>query len=412
MINDQFAQYTDFDPAVPVWIVTPDLDGCIHRFFDASSISPSGRYVGLFRLPSERQLPKPGDVGDIVVVDLETGEQSVVAKSRGWDTQLGAQVQWGATDEELFFNDMDTDAWRPFGVKYNPLTGERFEMDGTVYMVSRDGKQALSPCLLRTGLTQAGYGVIAPVDAVPTNAGAPDDDGIYITDTTTGKSRLLVSIREIVETAVPKFDLDAYADGNFYGFHVKWNPQGDRIMFVLRWVSHTEGLKYGPNLITMRADGSEICCPIQDEVWSKGGHHPDWCSDGESVMMNLKLEADQGLSLIRAHYDGSGFEVMTTVAGSGHPTLHPNGRHIVTDVYAHESLAYGDGTTPLRWIDIEKNEELVLARINNAPPWHGPKRELRVDPHPAWDRDYKRIAFNMCVDGIRRVCVADLSGLL
>ena len=54
----------------------------------------------------------------------------------------------------------------------------------------------------------------------------------------------------------------------------------------------------------------------------------------------------------------------------------------------------------------------MLARINNSPPWHGPKRELRVDPHPAWDRDYKRIAFNMCVDGIRRVCVADLSELL
>jgi hypothetical protein len=155
MIDDHFQRYTAYDPMVPVWIVTPDLNGCIHRFFDASSISPSGRYVGVFRLPSERQLPKPGDVGDIVVIDLETGEQSVVAKSRGWDTQLGAQVQWGATDEELFFNDMDTDAWRPFGVKFNPLTGERFEMDGTVYMVSRDGKQALSPCLLRTGATQA-----------------------------------------------------------------------------------------------------------------------------------------------------------------------------------------------------------------------------------------------------------------
>ncbi|MBT4140478.1 MAG: hypothetical protein HOE48_21390 [Candidatus Latescibacteria bacterium] len=411
MIYDGFPRYTGFDPEVPVWIVTPDLDGCIHRFFDASSISPSGRYMGLFRFLSEQKLPAPGDVGDIVVVDLETGEQSVVAKTRGWDTQMGAHVQWGAKNEELFFNDINTETWRPFGVKFNPLTGERFEMDGTVYMVSRDGKQALSPCLVRTGATQAGYGVIAPADQVPRNRGAADDDGIYITDTTTGKSRLLVSIREIVETAVPKFNLDDYADGDFYGFHVKWNPQDDRIMFVLRWVSHTAGLKYGPDLITMRADGSEICRPIQNDVWSKGGHHPDWCPDGETVMMNLRLH-DAGLSLIRARYDGSGFEELTTVHGSGHPTLHPNGRHILTDVYLHESLAYGDGTTPLRLIDIEKDTELVIARINNDPPWPGPKRELRIDPHPAWDRDYKRAAFNICDGGVRRVCVADLSGLL
>lgn len=412
MIHDQFPKYTDFNPRVPVWNVTPDLDGCIHRFFDASSISPSGRYMGLFRLPSESRLPEPGVAGDIVVVDLETGEQSVVAKSRGWDTQLGAQVQWGGTDEELFFNDMDTEHWKPFGVKFNPLTGERFEMDGTVYMVSRDGKQALSPCLLRTGLTQAGYGVIAPKEHVPTNEGAPDDDGVFITDTTTGQSRLLVSIREILETANPRLDPDKYADGDFYGFHVKWNPQGDRIMFVLRWVSRTEGLKYAPNLITMRADGSEICCSISDDIWSVGGHHPDWCPDGEKVMMNLRLEKGKDLSLVRANYDGSDFEVMTSVQGSGHPTLHPNGRHIVTDVYLHEGLAYGDGTTPLRWIDIEADTEQVIARINNDPPWPGPKRELRIDPHPAWDRDYKRIAFNMCENGIRRVCVADLSGLL
>jgi Tol biopolymer transport system component len=367
--------------------------------------------MGLFRFLSEDRMPAPGDAGDIVVVDLATGEQNVVAKTRGWDTQMGAQVQWGATDAELFFNDMDPNAWGPFGVKFNPLTGDRFEMDATVYMVSRDGKQALSPCLLRTGATQAGYGVIAPGDHVPTNQGAVDDDGIYITDTTTGKSRLLVSIREIVETAVPRFNLDDYADGDFYGFHVKWNPQGDRIMFVLRWVSHTQGLKYGPNLITMRADGSEICCPIQDEAWSKGGHHPDWCPDGETVMMNLRLR-DEGLSLVRANYDGSNFEEMTTVHGSGHPTLHPNGRHILTDVYLHESLAYGDGTTPLRWIDVEKDTVQVIARINNDPPYRGLKNELRIDPHPAWDRDYKRIAFNICDNGVRRVCVADMSGLL
>ena len=409
-ISDRFPRYTAFDPLAPVWCVTPEVDGCIHRFFDASSISPSGRYVGLFRIRHENKMPQPGDAGDIAVVDLETGAQDIVAESRGWDTQLGAQVQWGATDAELFFNDMDTKTWRPFGVVLDPATGKRRELDGTVYMVSRDGKYALSPCLLRTGATQAGYGVIAPADAVPVNRGISDDDGVYLTDVATGKSRLLVSIRQIVETAEPKFDLDKYRDGDFYGFHVKWNPQGDRIMFVLRWAPHAKGEKMRPNVIAMRADGSEICRPIGDDLWGKGGHHPDWCPDGETVMMNLQM--GDGLKFVKARYDGSDFQVMTDVPGSGHPTLHPNGRHILTDVYLHEKLAFGDGTTPLRWVDIKTHTEQTLVRINNDPPYPGPKRELRIDPHPAWDRDYRRIAFNGCDRGVRRVYVADLSGVL
>ena len=56
-------------------------------------------------------------------------------------------------------------------------------------MVSRDGKQALSPCLLRTGTTQLGYGVIAPIDQVPKNPKVSPEDGIYLTNTETGKSK-------------------------------------------------------------------------------------------------------------------------------------------------------------------------------------------------------------------------------
>ena len=38
------------------------------------------------------------------------------------------------------------------------------------------------------------------------------------------------------------------------------------------------------------------------------------------------------------------------VRGSGHPSLHGDGRYVVTDTYLHESLAYGAGTTPIRWL--------------------------------------------------------------
>lgn len=408
-ISDQFPRYTDFDPAVPVWCVTPEVDGCYHRFFDTSPISPSGRYLGVTRMRDEGSEPQPGDACDIVVVDLQEGTTQIVAESRGWDTQLGAQVQWGADDTQLFFNDMDCDNWRPFGVILNPLTGTRRNLEGTIYMVSRDGTRAASPCLLRMCRTQLGYGVIAPDTVVPTNDGAPTDDGLFVTDTTTGVCELLVSIAEMVDAVL---DATIYRRGDFYGFHVKWNPGGDRLMFVLRWVGQ-EGEKHrNPNAITMQADGSQMAVCFSDVDWSRGGHHPDWAPDGVTATINMKGVDDDRLRLMRANADGSSLAPMTSVSGSGHPSLHINGRQIVTDVYLHEALAYGDGTTPIRWIDVERDTEEAIIRINNDPPFDGEKKQLRIDPHPAWDRSYEFITFNGCERGIRRVYVADLRSKL
>ena len=87
-LDDVFPRYTDFDPIVPTWCVTPDLDRCIHRFHLSSPFSPSGRYLGLTRLPREDRPPLPGESAEIVLVDLTTGEQKVIAETIGWDTQL------------------------------------------------------------------------------------------------------------------------------------------------------------------------------------------------------------------------------------------------------------------------------------------------------------------------------------
>jgi hypothetical protein len=87
--------------------------------------------MALTRLPFEDRLPKPGDVAEIVVVDLGSGETRRVADTRGWDVQLGAQLQWGADDHSLFFNDLEVGSWQPFGVRLDPLSGARKRLDGT-----------------------------------------------------------------------------------------------------------------------------------------------------------------------------------------------------------------------------------------------------------------------------------------
>ncbi|MCP4990162.1 MAG: hypothetical protein GY928_30220 [Colwellia sp.] len=412
-ISSCFPPYEMFEPHIPVCCVTPDLDGCFHRFFDSCPISPSGRFIGLTRLRDESRAPSAGEAADIVLVDLNTGTQAIIAESHAFATQLGAQVQWGRSDEELYFNDMRVGEWKPFAVCMNPATGKKREMQGPIYMISPDGKTLASPCLLRTALTQNGYGVHVPEPHLPFNMGAPDDDGLYVTDTESGECRLLVSFHQIVAALGDHYRHPPYSDGGFYGFHVKWNRQGTRLMFILRY-RHPAGGGHTAmpcDVITCDADGSNINVALTSAQRFRGGHHPDWCPDGEHITQNLVVN-DTGLRFVRFCYDGTNLETLSDRPGSGHPTLHPDGRHILTDAYVPEKVSFGDGTTPIRWIDIQTNEEITLARIGTSPAFNGPENMLRVDPHPAWDRTYTRFVFNACPDGCRKVFLADVSSLL
>ncbi len=417
---NKFPDYTEYDPIVPVKCVTLNTGRIFHRFFDTSPISPSGRYLAAFRMPYEHKLPVPGDKGEVIVIDLETGEEEIVSHTSGWETQLGCNLQWGLDDTALFFNDVDTDGWKPYSVKLNPFTGEKQDLNGTIYRISPDGTRALSANMLTMRRTQEGYGVVVPDEYVPRNTTIRDDDGLFITNTDTGEKKLLVSIKTVLEEATPKIDLSQYEDGEFYGFHCKWNPQGTRILFSIRWFPKSSPSRFGVmkerllkfDVFTMKPDGSEIHTAVPSREWAKGGHHINWFPDGEHLSMNLNIDRE-GLRFVKVRYDGKGLKkILDNIPGSGHPSIHRDGRYIITDSYVKESVAFGDGTTPIRLVDIKKKTEKNLIRIHTETEHQKECSSLRLDPHPAWEPEFKRITFNAYTGGTRRIYIADLVSVL
>lgn len=419
-----FPRYERFDPRVPVWCVTPKVDRCIHRFFDTSPIDPRGGRLVVTRLPYEDRAPSPGDVAEVIVIDLSSGATEVVAQTRGWEPQMGANVNW-AGDGVLVFNDVEPGEWEPFAVRLDLETGEKTRLGGTVYHASPDGRFAASSCMKRMGWTQGGYGVVIPESLVETNIGLRDDDGLTLTDIRTGEAKLVASLKRIVETAGPD-ELRERPDGfAIYGFHAKFNGRGDRLIYTLRWFEHhgetptidrggmRRNLRFA--VYTLKPDGSDIRLAVPPDRWEKGGHHINFYPDGDTLSMNLGHFG--GLQLVRCGADGSGLEPMMDITaepppppGSGHPTVHRDNRHVLTDTYTHEPTAFGDGTIPLRWIDLHTASEQTLVRVNTKTPC--PLQVMRVDPHPAWDATWKFAAFNAFVDGTRRVYIADLSSLI
>jgi len=393
----------------------------MHRFFDTSPISPSGRYVALFQLPFETRQPVPGEIGYIRLIDLATGKDRIVEESGAWEPQLGANINWGATDNELFFNDVDKTTWKPFAWKMDPFSGKKEKMDGAVYHASLDGKWLISSNLTLFNITQAGYGIIIPREFIRRNQGLTDEDGFYLTDTSTGKCNLFVSLRKLMTSAVPPVMHENIEDCEVYGAHSKFNPQGNRLMLSVRWfkrrgddiweLSETDYKALRFAWFTMPIDGSAIHCALGPEQFIKGGHHATWFPDGENISLNLKLDG-KSMRFVSVKYDGGELhEIINDVKGSGHPTVHPSG-YILTDTYlkAWDFPQYGDGTVPLRWINIETGKECVLVRIPTNQPCGDPA--LRIDPHPAWDRSWRYIVFNGYHDGSRRVFIADMEPLL
>lgn len=417
-LDSSFPFYTNFAPAVPVRCLSPNVKNVIHRFFDTSPLSPSGRYLAVFQLPEKDDFPRPGDRCGIYVIDLPTGETKKVWETAGWEYQLGANINWGESDHQLIFNDVDTSCWQPHAVVLDPFTGVWRKLEGTIYHASPDGRFIVSANLRSMRRTQGGYGVILPDDRVPYYKGPVSDDGVWLTEVATGKTRLMISIREAAERTLTAERLTEYERKEVYAFHTKWSPDGSRLMFSLRFFPDEKGkmfcsmYHYGKGLrydvFSIKPDGSDLHLAIPADQWDKGGHHTTWKPDSSGFTMNLKLDG-KNMRICQCGLDGSGLSTIGSFAGSGHPSFHSDRRWGITDSYRFEPLAYNDGkTVPLRLFDLKELREKVLIRMDVKTPGDERSIDFRLDPHPVWADHFSAMFFNGMYNGVRAVFIANM----
>jgi hypothetical protein len=288
-------------------------------------------------------------------------------------------------------------------------------MGGTVFTVSPDGKLLTSYNLIASRRIQVGYGVVLPENLTPRNVGPVANDGIFVTDVATGKTRMIASIRDIVERATPRLEIPNAERLEFYCFQIRWNRQGTRVMAFLRW-HDPKAEKGGPRLltlVTMKPDGSDIRLAVTPKQYARGGHHPMWAPDGENITINLNIrDGTKDLDLVSVRYDGANLRSVHPV-GSGHPSMHPTLPFIITDAYPREPVTRGDGTAPLRLIDLRNQKEVALAQVLLTRSDSAKlTSEHRIDAHPVWDATGRYIVFNGVHNDTRSVFIADVGAWL
>jgi hypothetical protein len=124
----------------------------------------------------------------------------------------------------------------------------------------------------------------------------------------------------------------------------------------------------------------------------------------------MPVEGLEGNRFVQARYDGTDFRILSeTVEGGGHPSVEPQGKYLITDKRHDQD---GVALMGLRLIDLTANEE---RRVCDMPTIDKNKLEnvvFRLDGHPVWSRDYKKVSLQAAPLGKRQLFIVDLEAML
>ncbi len=425
-----FRPYRKGRTMVPVTCVTPDDGFYLHTFYDVCPWSPDSRYMVVIKFPYQRRKPEWDTIADICLIDVQEQTIETIFRTKAWSYQLGASAQWDSVNSHYVYCNDIIDG-EPVCVRIDIGTREAKAFSGSLYSVSPDGSYIISPNLMTMNSHQYGYSVPDLPHGKPGRF-KPEDmpgEGLWRTDLETNETTLLVAFPEFAaKVADPEF----YTDGVFYLFHSKINPQNNKIMQVVRYHKGSDTNSRNASLFTMDIDGDNLVQCFTREQWSYrgdnsgAGNHPNWHPDGRHIVMNCvpKWIGNNESRICQFKYDGNDFEILiVNHIGGGHPTIHPGGRFVVTDAYTKETYTVGpDFEIPLRLFDLQTGEEHTLLKMPTDVGGGGvPRTELdrriggsphKLDPHPAWNRDYTKMCLNGAPDMRRQVYVADLKEIV
>lgn len=387
---------------VPVTRVTPDDAAYVHAYFDVCPFSPSQRYLAATRLPYQDRPTRLGDAADVCVIDLERQTIRTVYSTTCWGFQTGANLNWGATDRHLYTNDIVDRVARC--VRINLDTGQSRTFSGPMYHIAPDESCVVGFPLELMDVTQPGYGAASADPANPPRLapGAAHDEGVWRTDLRTDERSLLVSLADVAGQApepAPR------PDGTFYFWHTKFDPQGTRIMQVLRCLFPDGSGGRNAMVFTLKPDGTDVQYTPGAAAWGAPGGHPNWHPDGEHLIRNIKVDG-RPMRYCQVPCRGGDATVLSdTLPGGGHPSIEPTGRWIITDAFPTPD------TVALRLADLETHREQDLCVLPTIDRSSLSAAVLRLDGHPAWSRDHTRVCFQAAHRGLRQLFVADVTAV-
>lgn len=381
--------------SVPVVRITP---GDAHYFFGYYDLQPYNSDETLHlthKTDFRNRLQNRNDTAEIGFIDVKTSKYEKLAETRAWNFQQGAMLQWNpkAADREIIYNDFKDGQF--CGVIMDIYTGSKRYLDRPVANVSRDGRYALSLNMARMYDFRPGYGYAAIPDKFYYKNHSKED-GVFLTDIETGKSKLVLSLDEIWDFSGAFFGKDEKMIIN----HITFNPSGERFLALVRNFPQ-KGSRHETAIITANRDGSDMFLlsdyGVQSHYW--------WLNDDEVVFYSDGKELDCSMGwgnnyvLKDKTHDGyiqadGFFEI------DNHMSFSPDASIMITDSYPNKDR--------LQALRIYEPKDNVCVDIGYFYSMEAVCTDVRCDLHPRWNRNGNGITFDSTHEGFRGVYKIDL----
>jgi len=339
----------------------------------------SGRYILALQIDVIERLPQPEDAASVILIDTHNRNKVIkLDRTHAWNPQQGTMFYWHplAAETQFFFNDRDVKTGKVFTVLYDidkkrrvreyrfdetPIANGGVAANGSAWLGLNYGR--LARLRLVTGYPQA-------LDWSKDET-APENDGMFLVDTKTGKKRLLVSYRQL-EEKIQSHEPDLKHGGLFIN-HTLWNRDSDQVYFFARANWNRKGGKRINVPFSVRSDGTELT--LHD---MHIGGHPEWAED--SLLIGRR-----GAEQILYHV------AQKKVVGQlGTPNVFPDPEGDIALSPNGEWFANGHKQGDKNYYTLYRRNDGAFVRSPGISKgsYHG---DIRIDPAPRWNRDNNAI---------------------
>jgi len=200
-------------------------------YYDKLQFDPTNRYLLGMQVDFEMRSPTKDDVIKMGYIDLQDNNKWVeIGESRSWGWQQGCMLQWiPSSDSKVIWNDRRGSDF--ISIIKDIKTSEERILPKAIYTLSPDGKTAIGTDFARIQNYRKGYGYPGGKDPYK-HMNAPEDSGIYKIDLETGKTKLVISYKQISKIYNAGEDI---SEKWHYFNHPLISPDSKRFIFLDRW---------------------------------------------------------------------------------------------------------------------------------------------------------------------------------
>jgi hypothetical protein len=304
-------------------------------------------------------------------------------KTKAWNWQQGATLQWVGEKEALVYNDIVANRCVS---KYINLVDECVsEIPHHLAAISHSGRYGLSVSFYRFGIGMPGYGYKYS-EIARNNENKPRS--LLLLDMETQDYKEIVSLDDVID-----IDHHSSMEDAFHFFsHCQFSPDDQHFTFYHRWLhpsGHLETRMYSSDI------SGEKLFLFKGSDYS----HIAWCNNREVLSFAKPQHGHHGYYLFA---EGKESEILIgkdILVSDGHPQCSKDGRYIVTDTYPDKLR-----NQYLKIFDRKTGKETILVKLRIPFKY---RLERRCDFHPRLSRDGKKICFDSAHSGIRSICVID-----